>query len=137
MADYGMLVMAYLASQPELALNAKEIAEKTRLTVPTVSKLLKLLTRAGLLSSLRGAQGGYRLACDASAISIIQIIDVLDGSTGLTQCSDASGLCSLESMCTLHNNWKIISRTIRNTLKNITLQDLIQKPRIPHFESAV
>jgi len=129
MADYGTLIMAYLASHPELALNAKEIAEKTQLTVPTVSKLLKSLTRAGLLISLRGAQGGYRLAQDAKTITVVHIIDALDGGTGLTECSHSSGLCSLEQRCALHHNWKFISQTIRNTLNTISLDDLIQKQR--------
>lgn len=127
MADYGTLVMAYLASHANLALNAKEIADKTQLAVPTVSKLLKLLTRAGLLISLRGAQGGYRLARDANTITIVDIIDALDGGTGLTECSHSSGLCSLEQRCALHSNWKFISQTIRNTLQTIGLDDLIQK----------
>lgn len=127
MADYGTLVMAYLASQPELALNAKEIAEKTRLTVPTVSKLLKLLTRAGLLISLRGSQGGYRLAHAAQDISVIRIIDALDGGTALTECSHEPGLCSLESLCHLQSHWQLISRTIRQTLQNISLEDLVNK----------
>lgn len=130
MADYGTLVMAYLASRPDLALNAKEIAEKTQLSAPTVSKLLKLLTRAGLLISLRGAQGGYRLAQNAKTITVVHIIDALDGGTGLTECSHSSGLCSLEQRCTLHHHWKLISQTIRNTLNTISLDDLIQKQRI-------
>lgn len=136
MADYGTLVMAYLASQAGLALNAKEIAEGTRLAVPTVSKLLKLLARAGLLTSLRGAQGGYRLAQAANTISLAQIIDALEGGTSLTECSHNSGICSLESTCSLHSNWKLISLTIRKTLQNISLQDMVQKQGI-HFEMAV
>lgn len=131
MADYGTLVMAYLAQHPELAFNAKEIAERTRLTVPTVSKLLKLLTRAGLLTSLRGAQGGYRLAQAANSISLAQIIDALDGGMRLTECSHPSGLCFLESTCALHSNWKFISQTIRNTLQNISLNDMLQKQHFP------
>lgn len=131
MADYGTLVMAYLASYAEQAFNAKEIAEKTQLTLPTVSKLLKSLTRAGLLISLRGAQGGYRLAHDAKTITVVHIIDALDGGTSLTECSHSSGLCSLEHQCALHGHWKFISQSIRNTLYTISLQDLIQKQHTP------
>lgn len=127
MADYGALVMAYLANQPEFASNAKEIADKTRLAVPTVTKLLKLLTRSGLLISVRGSQGGYRLARSAQDISIIHIIDALDGNTALTECSQKTGLCSLESSCALQDNWKLITLTIRNTLQSISLNDLVQQ----------
>ncbi|CAM4445102.1 MAG: HTH-type transcriptional regulator IscR [Legionellaceae bacterium] len=136
MADYGTLVIAYLATYPENPLNAKEIAEKTQLTLPTVSKLLKLLTRARLLISVRGPQGGYQLAQEATSISVLSIIDALDGKTGLTDCSHKTGLCSLEQRCTLHSHWKFISQMIRNTLNTISLEKLIQK-EYTHVETNV
>lgn len=130
MADYGTVVMAYLASNPEQAFNAKEIAANTRIALPTVSKILKLLARTGLLLSLRGAQGGYRLAQAASTITLVQIIDALDGNIALTECSHDSGLCSLESVCAMRSNWQVISQTIRKALQGLSLAEMVQKPAI-------
>ena len=68
LADYGTVVMVYLAKRPEQLCNARDIALQTHLTVPTVSKLLKRLTAARLLISARGVAGGYRLQRPATEI---------------------------------------------------------------------
>ena len=73
LADYGTVVMVYLARRDEQLLNARDIAHHTRLSVPTVSKLLKRLTAAGLLNSVRGVAGGYRLQRSAALISVAEI----------------------------------------------------------------
>ena len=61
LADYGTVVMVYLAKHAQELCNARDIALHTHLAVPTVSKILKRLTGAGLLTSVRGVAGGYRL----------------------------------------------------------------------------
>ena len=61
MTDYGIVLMAHFARQSEgMLLSSKSVAAQTSLTAPTVSKLLKTLTREGLLDSGRGAQGGLQ-----------------------------------------------------------------------------
>ena len=57
LTDYGTVVLACLAATPERRLTASEVAERTRLGLPTVSKLLKCFHRAGLLTSTRGSRG--------------------------------------------------------------------------------
>ena len=69
LTDYGTMVLACLAARPGQRLTAAAVAEQTRLGVPTVSKLLKLLAGAGLIESKRGVNGGYRLARAAGTIS--------------------------------------------------------------------
>ena len=63
LTDYGIVVMAHLAEcKDDDSHNARELAEETQLPAPVVSKILKSLTRAGLLISQRGSKGGYSLA---------------------------------------------------------------------------
>jgi DNA-binding IclR family transcriptional regulator len=62
LTDYATVVLASLAQEPGRHRAAAELAERTRLSRPTVSKVLKGLQRAGMVISSRGAQGGYRLA---------------------------------------------------------------------------
>ena len=124
LADYGTVVMVYLAKRPKQLCNARDIARDTHLTIPTVSKLLKRLTLAGLLSSVRGVHGGYRLQRDASDISVTQIIYALDSSRGLTECSSQVNECSLQGVCPIQGNWRLISQTIENALNNVSLEAL-------------
>ena len=71
LTDYATVVLTVLAAQSDAVLSASELAERAGLEPPTVSKLLKPLAQAGLVSSLRGAHGGYRLSRSAAEISLI------------------------------------------------------------------
>lgn len=123
LADYGALVMTYLATTSELQ-NANEIANETSVGAPTVAKLLKTLTRAGLLDSHRGASGGYALARPASQINMVQIIDAIDGPVALTECVSQPGSCSQEPVCSLGHNWRLINDALRKALSEVSLADL-------------
>lgn len=136
LADYGTVVMVYLAKRPKQLCNARDIARDTHLSVPTVSKLLKRLTNAGLLSSVRGVRGGYCLQREACDISVTQIIYALDESRGLTECSSHSNECSLQGVCSIQDNWRLISQTIEQALNNVSLETLA-KPAFKIFNAAI
>ncbi len=127
LADYGTVIMVYLARRGEGLLNARDIASHTRLSVPTVSKLLKRLTAAGLLSSVRGANGGYRLQRLATEISVTQILYALEESRGLTECSSHENECALQHVCHVQGNWRLISQAVDAALGSVTL-DMLAKP---------
>jgi Rrf2 family protein len=78
-ADYGILLMTGLAQADGQPRSAAALAQQRRLPLPMVSKILKALTRSGLLNSQRGAQGGYSLARPATEISAADIISALEG----------------------------------------------------------
>lgn len=130
LADYGTVIMVYLARHNKTLHNAKEIAQQVQIALPTVSKLLKLLSMAGLLESLRGAKGGYQLAKEAGEISIAQIIIAVEGNAGLTACSDAEGECDLEHVCSIRDNWRLISQAVYSALDSVSLAALAQ-PNMP------
>ena len=88
LTDYATVILARLAGG-SLA-SAADIAERTRIGLPTVSKLLKELQHAGLVTSVRGAHGGYQLARPAGAISAADIIDAVEGPVALTECAGGS-----------------------------------------------
>lgn len=124
LTDYGTVVLAFMASRPDSLISASEIAEATRMAVPTVSKILKKLTVAGMLDSTRGAHGGYTLARDAADISAAEIIDALEGPIAITECSGDHSHCSFESVCALGGRWQQINGLIRSALTDISLAEL-------------
>lgn len=133
LADYGTVVMVYLANHVEAWCNARDIASHTHLTLPTVSKVLKCLTAAGLLISLRGISGGYRLKRHASEITVAQIIYALDEQRGLTECSVHTNACSLQSVCRIQGNWRLISQAIEAALDSVSLE-MLAKPTLPSID---
>ena len=131
-ADYGIVLMSCFASLPGKRLAAPELASETRLPLPTVSKILKLLCREGLLRSHRGVKGGYSLALSPDQISVAKMISVLDGPIAFTECiEDTPGVCSQESVCRLRANWQMINQTLRQALENISLAELGDPLSVP------
>jgi FeS assembly SUF system regulator len=130
LADYGTVVMVHLAKQTQQLCNARDIALQTHLTVPTVSKILKRLTGAGLLVSVRGVSGGYRLQRPAADISVSEIIFALEEHKGFTECSLHPNDCFLEGVCAIKGNWRLISHAIETALDSVSLEALA-KPTLP------
>ena len=126
LTDYATVVMTRLAQAPGDVHSAQSLADRTLVEVPTVSKVLKKLARAGLVVSQRGAQGGYRLARPAQEITVAEIIAALEGPLGMTECSIHEGLCSQEPVCSVRRNWRKISRAIVAALDEVTLADMAE-----------
>jgi FeS assembly SUF system regulator len=124
LADYATVLMTAAAREPARTLTGQELAERTHVPLPTVAKLLKTLTRAQLLESLRGAHGGYRLARPAEKISVADIIKALEGPLAVTACSVHNGECSIESDCATRANWRLINTAIREALEAVTLAQM-------------
>jgi FeS assembly SUF system regulator len=130
-ADYGIVLMTRMAGSPERLFTAPELATESHLPQPTVSKVLKLLARGGLLESHRGVKGGYTLAQEPEGISVAEVIDALDGPISITECiDDAPGECSQEAICPVRGNWQRINRAIREALEAISLAEMVHP--LPH-----
>lgn len=124
LTDYGTGVLAYLAGTGAKPQSASGVAEQTGLPAATVSKILKSLTRAGLVTSHRGAQGGYALSRPAEDITAAEVLDALEGPLALTECSTELGSCELESLCLVGTAWQRINIAIRGALDEISLAEL-------------
>ena len=127
LADYGTVIMVHLANCAPQLCNARDIAHHTHLSVPTVSKLLKRLTTSGLLVSVRGVAGGYRLQRPAAKISVAEILCALDDQRGLIECSLQPNACSLQNFCHVQGNWRLISQAIDSALASVSLE-MLAKP---------
>ncbi len=130
LADYGIVMLTYFATHVDKTFNAKDIAKVVRLPLPVVSKVLKLLARAGLLVSQRGTKGGYGLALPPAQITVSAIIQALEGPIAVTECTDmVRGECGLETGCPVRTNWHLINHAIQQALEGITLAQMTQPLR--------
>lgn len=127
LTDYAAVVMACIAAHPNDVLSTAQIADETRLELPTVSKLLKSLGHAGLLESFRGVNGGYRLARPAGAITLAEIVEAMEGPIGMTECGVvAEGHCGREAQCCVRGSWQRISSVLDNALRAVSLADMLR-----------
>ena len=123
LTDYGIMLLTYMARGPALlTYSAPELAARSNLPLPTVSKLLKTLARAGLLIAHRGVKGGFSLARRPEDISVAEIIRALEGPIALTECNlPPPGQCGLEQLCPVGNHWQQINHAVQEALDGLTL----------------
>ena len=126
MTDYAIVLMGYISRHPSNEIcTSRGLSEESQLPLPTVSKILKGLSRAGLLVSHRGNKGGYTLVHEATEISVAEIITAMEGGFALTECSStAPVLCELEESCPVRSNWKKINDAVCSALDGLTLDEM-------------
>jgi FeS assembly SUF system regulator len=121
-ADYGFILLTYMANQePDSLHNAKDLAATIGIPLPTVSKVLKILTQGGILQSHQGSRGGYSLIRPADEISAVEIIEAIEGPVAITDCSSAEGC---ERNCQVSSSWQKVNGTIIHALENLSLADM-------------
>ena len=124
MTDYAILILAHLA-RASGTLTAQELATRSRVPLPTVSKLAKELSKAGLVVSHRGRNGGYGLARPAEKISVAEIVESLEGPIALTECAKPGKAdCDIEDTCLAKASWDPVSRAIDGALRDLPLSSI-------------
>lgn len=136
LTDYATVILSYIAQDCSRVHGAVEIAEATGITQPTVSKILKILLKAGVLVSTRGAKGGYALAKEPARITVASVISALEGPIALTECTASHKGCDQASGCRIQGNWHLINQKIGLALESVTLADMIA-PFNPPTEVAI
>lgn len=137
LTDYGTVVLAQLAGDPQSVCSAADVAEATGIALPTVSKLLKSLARAEIVTSTRGPSGGYQLSRDPQYISAADVIDALEGPVSITECSSTDSNCDYESTCSVGGAWQRVNVAIRHALNEVSLVDLLRVDSpVPKFRFA-
>ena len=132
-ADYALIAMKHLATRADGASSsAREVAEQYDIPVELMAKILQRLARRGLVSSLQGTRGGYRLARPTTRISVADIIEAIDGPLTVTACSTEAENCGQYSKCSVRDPlWKIKDRIVA-ALSTCSLEeisaDLVEAP---------
>ena len=127
LADYAVVLMTAAARRPNAArLSATELAGETGVPLPTAQKLMGLLATSGLLSSVRGAGGGFTLARPASEISLADIVEAVEGPIAMTVCSGHEGVsdCALDAHCRVKPHMGIVGNAVRGALGAVSLTSL-------------
>jgi FeS assembly SUF system regulator len=124
LTDYAVVVLVRLAGTPAMQ-TSPGIATATGIPEPTVAKVLKALTAGGLVTSQRGARGGYRLHRRLDQIPIADVIAAIDGPIALTACVDGSSTeCESQGVCPMRGRWDPVNDAIQQALNSITLADM-------------
>lgn len=124
-ADYAIRVILELASRPPGAVvHRQEIAERQGVPRPTLAKVVKVLNRAGLVQTFRGAGGGVSLGRPARDITLRDAIEAVDGPILLNRCLLGSGTCPRDTFCPVHPILARLQAGLRQELEAVTMAAL-------------
>ncbi len=139
LTDYAVVVLVRLArdearaATPGAVQTSPGLSIATGIPEPTVAKVLKAMAGKGLVTSLRGARGGYRLARRLDSIPVAEVIEAIDGPIALTACVDG-GDCESQCLCPMRGRWDPVNAAIRAALTGITLADM-ESAALPMFRT--
>lgn len=135
--EYSLIIALHLARQKRDGepTAARELSEAERLPADYVEQILLRLRRAGLVESIRGARGGYRLAREPNRITVRDVMTACERETFQLNCTshpvDAER-CDPASSCSIRPVWYALQRRVDDFLSGITLADLLtEQPSTP------
>ncbi len=129
---YAVMAMTELASTERVgmatgrALTLATIAERQQISRPYLEQLFARLRREGLVRSVRGPGGGYRLARPAEQLSVAQVVTAVDEPLRATRCvGDGPGCMGGGARCLTHDLWVETGKQIQTYLEGISLADVL------------
>jgi len=124
-SQYAIRLVSYIAKKNETQLcSAKELSQILTIPYKFLTKIMASLVRAELVVSIKGREGGYKLARKASNIRVIDILDVFNERVNDSKCVLGIGECDCTNKCALHDQWIVPKNLIQKMFEETTLDNL-------------
>lgn len=125
---YGLRILLDIAqNESDIPRTIAEICHSQNLSIKYVSRLIIAFRKAGMIYSVRGAGGGYKLKKLPNEISLLDIIETMEGRISIVECVFCPIKCKDSSNCASREIWAELNEKIRNDLNAITLQDVLNR----------
>lgn len=125
---YALRMMLDLAIHSDEYITIKSIAERQEVSNKYLEQIITVLSRAGFVKSIRGPQGGYKLARPAAEYTVGMILRLIEGNLVPVACmEDTPNQCSRCDTCVTLDIWKQLEEAISSVVDHITLEDLVQR----------
>lgn len=124
--EYAFRIMSHMALDRDKIYRSDDIYEDLKIPFRYLRRLLTLLSKKGLLVSIQGKYGGFRLEKKLSEISLYDIVVAVDEDKKPKECFFGYEKCPINEKCSMHDKWKSIRFAIDEVLTKTTLKDLIE-----------
>jgi Rrf2 family protein len=125
--DYAVRTVLYLARDRDEVASVTEIANAMHIPKSFLAKILQRLVRSGVAESVRGPQGGFRLARRPDEISLLDIMESVQGGAGINVCAVGNRRCRMSAICPVHPVWVEMRRSVEKRLKKQTVAKLLSR----------
>lgn len=132
---YGLRAMIDLVTHAETEpVSIASIAARQHISESYLEQLIAKLRKAGLVTSVRGAGGGYVPGCPADEMSVGDVLRALEGNLNPVECAGITGdgSCGGSDVCVTKYVWKKINDSINHTVDEIKISDLVKESREVH-----
>ncbi|MDD3603641.1 MAG: Rrf2 family transcriptional regulator [Kiritimatiellae bacterium] len=124
---YGLRVLLDIAlHQRDRPVALRDIAERQDISQKYIWQVVSPLKAAGLLNTVRGAQGGCLLARDPDQITMLEVVEILEGPVALLDCLKDEALCRRSSACSTQMAWRKVTKAMRKAMGEVTLKKLMR-----------
>ena len=124
---YAIRAVCHLAHlEPGTRAQAREISEALSIPQAFLSKILQDLTKKGVLSSTKGPTGGFELNCSPTETTLFTLVQAVEGPRPEGECLLGLSLCADETKCPIHDTWKEICNSFRESMRGISLMDVVE-----------
>ena len=124
--EYAFRILSFMAQDEGKLYNVDEIFEKLRIPYRYLRKLMTNLTRSGLIVSIQGKNGGYKISRKTEEIKLLEILQAVEPEYLSGKCFFGFDNCALQIPCIMHDQWTDIRTNINTTLAGTSLADVKQ-----------
>lgn len=128
-ADYALRCILYLSDDEKAHRSVREISSEMHIPESFLAKILQRLMKAGVVASVRGAGGGFKLSKPASEITVLGVMEAIDGPLVINRCAVEPGSCDLSGECVIHPLWVILKSELERRFEKLNFKDLAAKRR--------
>jgi Rrf2 family protein len=122
--DYAVRCVLYLAQADDQIANVTEVSRKMHIPKTFLAKIFQRLAKAGLVVSIRGMNGGFRLAKKPSAMTLLDIMEAIQGPSCINVCAVNSKKCKRSAFCTVHPFWVDLRKEVNKRMQEQTIDKL-------------
>ncbi|MEZ4629213.1 MAG: Rrf2 family transcriptional regulator [Deinococcales bacterium] len=134
-AQYGMRALVEIALNGERPTSLKSIADEQHISQHYLEQIVAVLRKAGIVESIRGAQGGYRLAKKMQDITALEVVELMEGSLAPVACLEDEAACEHTGQCSTENLWQRVDQAVRRVLSETNLAQLVAERGLIQLES--
>lgn len=135
-AQYGMRALVEVALGGDRPTSLKTVADRQDLSQQYLEQIFAVLRRAGIVESIRGAHGGYRVARTPDEVSALEVVELLEGSVAPVGCIESEEACERVGRCSTEMLWRQVDGAVREVLGRTSLGDLVAQRRFLALERA-
>ncbi len=133
-AQYAMRALVEIALGGGAPISLKTVSERQGISQHYLEQLMAVLRRAGVVESLRGAQGGYRVARPPETISALEVVELMEGSLAPVACIEDESSCVHTGNCSTEGLWHRVDAAVRGVLGATSLADLVAERKLLQLE---